>query len=189
MLTARSIEEAHIYLDLHVCEACGEPRFEPQHWLEDRDGQFVAVYEGACPACGAPRRTEFALPEEQVPPPAIGDERPSVIIDPGEFFWISDRAASKVPGDVSRLSDRELIEARVRMQSAVAALEEVIKFLPPDAERVPAAAFVSEAGVALNTAQPNRFERDALENRLSSYRAGLAHLTALSREAAAGRRP
>ncbi len=173
MLKARSTAETWLYLELHGCE-CGVSQFEPEHWLESRDGALVAVYQGSCPACGTRRRIEFSLADAQeVPAPAIGGETPSEIIDAGEFLLLSDRAAASVPVDLSGLTDRQLAVARERMTRAIVALQEVMKFIPSGADQVPESALRVADSRALYREHPERFTRTELNTRLRSYREGM----------------
>jgi hypothetical protein len=178
MLVARTPEEARLYMDLHPCE-CDGAGFEPAHWLEDRDGTMVAVYEGQCPGCGRTRRFEFALdPAEAPPPPAYGGADPSQIIDPGEFLRMGDHYASRYPADPPDDPPGTRDAARRAMAYAVATTDEVLKFIPPGRDRVPGSAFTSDLGRAMYRASPERFERIALLRRLALFREILGDLTA-----------
>jgi hypothetical protein len=161
MLIARSAPECRLYIDLNPC-SCGEWSFDVRHTLRSGpDGALIAVYEGACPRCGLPRRFEFALdPATPPPPPAYGGPRPSRIICPGQFALVADHA--------SRASGRDAL-AR-----AIAAQQEVIKFIPAGADEVPAEAFTSWEGRALYAREPGRFRRYRLEAVAEAYRDALA---------------
>jgi hypothetical protein len=154
VFTARSIQEAALYVDLHPCEcgAAGELTFS----VIDRDGQPVAVYEGVCASCGRTRRFEFLVPAEPVPGPAYGGAEPSAIVDAGEFLWYSDRAAEQA----FRLSDAtagsEVARGRSALDVALAALDEVAKFIPAGADAVPRELIGSELGRAVYDADPER---------------------------------
>lgn len=174
MLIARSAQEAHLYMDLHVC-VCGATQFDRQHRLEDRAGTLVSVYEGTCPQCGRTRSYEFALPDGlPVAPPAFGGSEPSQIIDPGEFLWVSDQVATdsglrllNTPRDTHR-------DLRPATAYALAALEEVAKFLPEGADRIPEDRFVSERGREIYAKDPTRFERKDIQFALDLSRRILA---------------
>jgi hypothetical protein len=172
MLSARSVEEARLYLDLHGCE-CGERDFAFDHRLEQDGGSLVAVYSGTCPSCGTPRTVTFTLASDLLPAGVIGGPAPSRIIDPGEFLWLSDAAASEVPVDLSGMSGQQLRDARQVMERAIAALGEVVKFIPSGRDDVPVEAFTSELGKELRRERPERFHRSDIEERLRSYQAGL----------------
>jgi hypothetical protein len=37
---ARTSSEAHLYMDLHPCEVCGEHDFDPSGWVIALDGEL-----------------------------------------------------------------------------------------------------------------------------------------------------
>jgi hypothetical protein len=169
MQIARSSAECHLYIDLHPC-ACGDPSVPAPHRLESRDHGLVAVYAGPCPRCGTARRFELTLDPEIVPAGTFGGTQPSQLIDAGQYLAVADAAARAVPANTSRLDDRARQQARAQMRRAVAALEEVLKFIPPGAEHVPGDALFSAAGKALHQAEPGRFRKARLEAVLRAYR-------------------
>lgn len=59
------------------------------------------------------------------------------------------------------------------MAYVVAAYEEMLKFLPPGQDAIPASAFVSEVGKARYRRDPRNYERDILEMNVSDARAVL----------------
>ena len=152
MLYARSSPECHLYMRLHPC-VCGEARLAGEHRVELRGGNLVAVYDGPCARCGAPRDFAFVLDPEIPPGGAYGGAGRSAIIDPGEFIAVADEAA--------RRND---------LDGAIAALEEVLKFVPDGADRVPVEAFRRDGGLAAYEAEPGRFRRIRLEAVLATYR-------------------
>jgi hypothetical protein len=168
-------------MDLHAC-SCGETRFEAGHVLrEDAEGRLLAVYRGTCPRCGLPRQFTFALDQSvPPPPPAYGGARPSQIIDPGEFLLVADQAAASAtlePDAAATPSQAE--QMRLALATAVAALDEVLKFIPEGESAVPAAAFTSPAGRAAYTREPGRFSRPRLEATAAAHRTTLAaHIAA-----------
>ena len=175
MLVARSSAECHLYMDLHPCR-CGNLDFEPEHWLEQNGEHLVARYQGICPGCGAKRSFEFVLdPQMPPPPPAYGGDRPSQIIDPGQFLHVSQQLAGAVPADPADLGpDEDPEEARELLRMAIAALEEVLKFIPEGADRVPEEAFTAPEGWMIYHREPGRFRRGRLEAVLEAYRHTLA---------------
>ncbi|SHI12738.1 hypothetical protein [Streptomyces sp. 3214.6] len=180
MLTARSAFEAHLYMDLHPCE-CGSGDFERQHRLEQHGDDIVAVYEGACRQCGTTRRFTFRMAEEiPPPPPAFGGSEPSQIIDPGEFAEIAFRISESAGVKLLNTPESEHYQLRDAVAYAVAAFEEIPKFIPPGEDAVPASAFTSEVGKARYRREPRKFERDILEMNIRQARAVLADIDEVS---------
>jgi hypothetical protein len=171
MLISRSTEESHLYMSLHPC-GCGEADFEWQeHAMTLREGSFVSVYAGACGRCGRHRSFEFALaPEPSPPPPALGGDSPSQIIDPGEFLQTSEAFAATVPADPEQLGDDEFNGAQDALAFAAACLDEVLKFIPPGADAVPPTAFHTDAGRRTYQQSPERFTRTRVETTRDTLR-------------------
>ncbi|MFI5796778.1 hypothetical protein [Streptomyces sp. NPDC051677] len=180
MLTARSSSEAHLYMDLHACE-CGSGDFERRHRLEQHGDDIVAVYEGVCRQCGTTRRFTFRMAEENPPPPpAFGGPEPSKIIDPGEFADVAFRISESAGVELLNTPESEHHKLRNPVAYAVAAFEEIPKFIPPGEDAVPAAAFTSEAGKARYEREPRKFERKILEMNIKRARAVLAGIDEVS---------
>lgn len=175
MLIARSSPECRLYMELRAC-SCGEAWFEAGHVLrEDPEGRLLAVYRGICPRCALPRRFTFVLDEAAPPPPpAFGGPAPSRIICPGEFLLLADRAAASAALAPEHGADPERAEhARAALATAVAAAEEVLKFIPDGGSCVPEASFTSQAGRAAYAREPGRFSRASLEETVAERRAAL----------------
>jgi hypothetical protein len=175
MLVARSAPECRLYLDLHPC-SCGETAFDVRHTLRTGpDGALLAVYEGPCSRCGLPRRFVFALdPATPPPPPAYGGPRPSQIICPGQFALAADRAASSAELVPAGAPPARRAQSREALARAVAAQQEVVKFVPAGSDEVPAGAFTSPEGRALYAREPGRFRRSRLEAVAAAYRDALS---------------
>jgi hypothetical protein len=164
---ARTSAEAHLYMDLRPCE-CGETAFPRAGAIIELGGEELGSrYGGECPGCEAHREFLFRLPAEAVLPPAgsvvYGDGTPSELLDPGEWLWVADRYAGSVPADASGLDEVARRQVRTRIAAAVAALDEVLAFVPADADVVPVDAVRSEIGHAVYAEEPGRFDRDRLE--------------------------
>ncbi|HEU0036414.1 MAG TPA: hypothetical protein VFQ53_37635 [Kofleriaceae bacterium] len=169
MLIARSSPECHLYIELHPC-TCGESELRTKHHLASSDDGLVAVYEGTCPRCGAERRFDLVLDPEIPPGDKFGGDRPSKIIDAGQFLAVADAAAKAVPANTSALDGPARQRARWLMTRAANAIEEVLKFIPPGADRVPAEALFTAAGKEVYLAEPGRFRKLRLEAVLGVYR-------------------
>jgi len=162
-------------MELHPCE-CGTAAFEQRHWLEERGDDLVAVYEGPCRGCKRTRRFDLRLIDDLPPaPPAFGGPEPSQLIDPGEFLRAAERFAEKVPRDAVSRPLHERAAAKRELAVAIAALDEVLKFIPDGGDRVPAASF-RDGGRAVYDAEPGRFERLHLETMIAAYRRRLSEL-------------
>jgi len=176
MLRPRTNAEAHLYMDLHPCPDCGTSEFDRDNALVERGGELVSVFDGACRGCGKQRSFEFAIADDLTP--AAGDaywggSRPSAIICPGQFLSLADDCAHRVPAAVDGLDDATLARARRDLETAIVAMEEVLKFIPAGRDDVPRHAFQSAVGKALLLAEPGRFRRVRLEAVIGAYR-GLA---------------
>ncbi|GAA4698699.1 hypothetical protein [Phytohabitans rumicis] len=171
---ARTSAEAHLYMELRPCQACGESAFEPSSSIIEADGDLASRYSGACPSCGAAREFTFRLPDDIPLPsdddPSFGDDRPSELLDAGEWLWLGDVLASDAPADPAGLAAPERRLARMDLLTAASALAEVLKFVPPDADAVPPQALWSERGRAVYAAEPGRFRRLRLEAVRDVYR-------------------
>ncbi|RSS52919.1 hypothetical protein EF912_18820 [Streptomyces sp. WAC07061] len=180
MLITRSAQESHLYMDLHAC-VCGANRFDREHHVEDRDGVLVSVYEGACSECGRTRVFEFVFADDRpVAPPAFGGPEPSQIIDPGEFLWVARRLSLASGQRLLNTPNAEHREIRPTVAYAAAALEEVVKFLPEEADRIPEERFTSELGREMYAQDPSRFKRAFLVSTLERDRKILAGIDRVS---------
>jgi hypothetical protein len=159
MKLARTNLEAHLAMDLAPC-ACGETRFARQSAVLRRGDDLCSRYTGACAKCGAAREFVFRIPEEILHPipgeVRYGGAEPSELLDPGEWLAVADLHAKR--------------STRGDLAIAIAAMEEILKFAAPGAERVPEAAFTSERGRAVLATEPGRFRIARLEIVLKTYR-------------------
>jgi hypothetical protein len=172
---ARTNAEAHLYIELHPCEACGETEFNPASSVIEADGDLASRYAGPCPRCGTPREFLFRIPEEIILPdldePVFGDERPSVLIDAGEWLWLADLIARSTPAQPEAgMTALDRRQARVDLRTAAAAVGEAAKFVPADGDAVPAEAIWSSRGQAVYHDEPGRFRRRRLDVVQQTYR-------------------
>jgi hypothetical protein len=158
-LPARTDAEAHLYMDLRPC-SCGEVQFDRHASEVTEEGVPCSRYAGPCARCGLPR--EFVFERPGTPRPSRGDavafggSEPSRLLDPGEWMMAALERARRQPG------------TREDLAFARAAVEEVVKFLPAGADRVPAEAF-TERGRAIRDAEPGRFRRVRLDATLQAW--------------------
>jgi hypothetical protein len=175
---ARTYDEAYLYISLRPC-ICGETEFE------DRTSQTVAAggvsakrISGHCANCGRYREFTFRMSDESREISfeiryGIGDE-PSQLLDPGEWLGISDAAtlAAQERLDFGELNENDdVTRVYYLLTSALAAVEETMKFLPggpsgdgtaADGEMIPEGAFRSQADRLVFEAVPERFQRGRL---------------------------
>lgn len=174
---ARTNAEAHIYLDLHPCEQCDSPEFARTSSVIEVGGERASEYRGPCASCGRDRLVVFRLPAEVfLPAPGqvyFGAGR-SELLDPGEWLAVADAYALATP-EAAAPTDRD--RAKVQVSTAAAALDQVLAFVPADADEVPYEAIRTERGRAVYDAEPGRFGRERLEVVRASYRDQVAELS------------
>jgi hypothetical protein len=171
---ARTPAEAHLYMDLHLCSACGGRGFVGDSAVALVEGELCSRYSGYCTRCGVERDYTFRLPAE----PWLGLERdvvfggsePSELLDAGEWLLVADLAVGR----------RDAADEDLAL--AASALDEVLKFVPPGAEAVPADAIRTEDGRAVYEREPGRFRRDRLEAVAATYRRIVAEMRGESGE-------
>jgi len=174
-LTARSAEEADLYMSLHPCPSCGvaTPRLTSR--IESRGRGLVSIYQGVCPSCELPRRFDFTLADD-LPPASTddavvyGDGRSS-LLDPGQFVLVAERLARTVPARLEGLDAAARGRATYALQMAIGALDEAMKFIPTAEDSVPESAITSRAGWAVYDLEPGRFTRVRLQAVRDAYRA------------------
>ncbi|WP_433789485.1 hypothetical protein [Actinoplanes sp. CA-252034] len=163
----RSATEAHLFMDLHGCDVCGEEEFERDFAVIVVDGELCSRYSGVCPECGDPREFTFRLPEETPIPdpdePSFGGERPSELLDAGEWLWVADTIAAGTPAEPAGMDDQQRRRARYDLLTAAAAAAEARKFVAFGADAVSPGALWSPTGRAVYEAEPGRFSLQRLE--------------------------
>ncbi|MEU4603393.1 hypothetical protein AB0F43_10475 [Kribbella sp. NPDC023972] len=154
---ARTRDEARLFLDLTPCE-CGSTDADWQHGTGVVDGELASVYDASCADCGAERTYSFGLPERETGGdyPNFGGPEPSQLLDPGRWLELADQLASMLPPD-----DPETRAEALAI--AAASVCEILKFIPADADAVPAEAFWTEQGRRVYDEQPGRFQRARLQ--------------------------
>jgi hypothetical protein len=167
---ARTYDEAYLFMDLRPCP-CGESEFERSSTSTPGDGGPVIRFTGTCPNCGRRREFTFRMPEEL---PELDFEvnygpagEPSQLLDAGEWLGVAELyeavARERLGGaDDRELDDDEVTRTYYLLSSAVAATDEVLKFLPAEAPAVPDTAFWSQAGRLAYESSPDRFTRESL---------------------------
>lgn len=162
----RTFNEAILYIRLRPC-GCGETEAGWEHVAMTLDDAPARYFNGACHNCGRTREFTLAMPGDALPREDVvfgeGVEY-SQVIDPGEWMDVSDMYAKRAE---EMLSDEEFGDGHVELvhyalSSRVSAVDEVLKFLPSNADIVPEWYFRSVTGRAVFEAAPARFARDAL---------------------------
>jgi hypothetical protein len=126
------------------------------------DEQVHERHTGPCQWCGQPREFLFRVPndhEVRLDPADFGGPQPSELLDPGEWMAVAEMAASRPGG--SAPEDFAL---------AAAAVEEALKFLPPDSDEIPARAFHSRVGREAYARMPERYTRGRLGAIAAAFR-------------------
>jgi hypothetical protein len=164
---ARTVAEAHLFMDLHPCDVCGEEQFDRTAAVILVDGELLSRYTGTCPQCGNPREFTFRIPDETPLPdpdePSFGAEPRSELLDAGEWLWVADEIARTIPAEPDGMSPEERSYARREIATAAAAVAEARKFVPSGADAVPREELWSPSGRAVYDAEPGRFDVQRLE--------------------------
>lgn len=172
---ARTNAEAHLYMALTPCQVCGATEFAPEHAVIVADGDLASQYAAPCPRCETPREFVFRIPEEVTVPdpqePTFGDERPSELLDAGQWLALADRFSGGVPAESApELPADQRRQARDDLRSAAAAIAEVIKFVPADEDTISSDLLWSDSGRAVYNREPGRFRRQRLAAVRQTYR-------------------
>ncbi|MCI4065041.1 hypothetical protein MRQ36_21735 [Micromonospora sp. R77] len=172
-LPARTHHEAHLHLDLTPCPCGGRGGEISSAGVDLGDDDEVGRrYTQTCTACGASRAVVYRLPSVPYVPAGplgfgYGDREPSRLIDAAQWLWVADRYAALVPPGARDLPPADRDRARGRLVAATAALDEVLKFVPPGASRVPEEAVWTPMGRALRERDGARLDA----GRISAVRA------------------
>jgi hypothetical protein len=129
-------------------------------------GDLASRYRGRCPSCDTEREFVFRIPEDVLFPPEdrirYGDDRPSELIDAGEWVWLADYITTRIPADPAEIPAEDRARVRYDLTAAVAAMEEALKFVPAGADRLPPDALWTDRGREVYQARPSRFIRGVL---------------------------
>lgn len=166
-------------MELHPCP-CGETDFGTTSTLAFDAGVWMVRYVGQCVECGRPRAFEFRQPDEITVPAEASwadTDQPSELLDAGEWLWVADRYAAVPVEDLGGTqAERDLL--RTDLLAAIGAIDEVLKFIPAGASRVPDSAFWSDRGRRMRAQEPDRFGRMRLLAAREAYVSQLADLGA-----------
>ena len=175
---ARTFNEAILFIRLRPC-GCGEMEADWQDVALSVSGQPARYFTGACANCGRPREFTVAMPAgaERRDDVVYGDgDEPSQLIDPGEWLGVSDlygQRAEEVLTDEQFGGPDDVNVVYFALSARVSALDEILKFMPANADVMPEWLCRSITGRAVFEANPNRFSRDALLAEHAALRANL----------------
>jgi hypothetical protein len=165
---ARTYDEVYLYLGLRPC-VCGETEIDERVSATVSVGGVLAErFSGECTNCGRFREFTFQMAENS---PEIssdvcyGGDEPSRLLDPGEWLGVAELYTSVVDelladGDLD--DDDELTRTYFLLTSALAATDEVAKFIPAGDDAVAEGSFWSHAGRMVFEAAPQRFVRESI---------------------------
>lgn len=166
---ARTYDEVNLYVSLRPC-VCGETEFEDQTSEAVLFGAVEAErFDFYCVSCARLREFTFQMSDRPREISfdvryGVGDE-PSRLIDAGEWLAVSElyglAAATELDGEGPADADG-VTALYYTLTSAIAALDEVVKFLAPDTGAVPESAFWTPGGRMMFEAEESRFTRESL---------------------------
>jgi hypothetical protein len=175
---ARTFNEAILFIRLRPC-GCGEMEAAWQDVALTLSGQPARYFTGACANCGRSREFTIAMPADADRRDDVvygtGDE-PSQVIDPGEWLGVSDlygQRAEEVLTDENFGGPDDVNVVYFALSARVSALDEILKFMPANADVMPEWLCRSITGRTVFEANPNRFSRDALLAEHAALRANL----------------
>lgn len=158
-------------MSLHPCQ-CGESAMtDVGQGLFQTEQGVGDEHHGVCAGCGRNRRFVFRVPS-MLPraPDRYGGSDPSQIIDAGEWRAIS----LAYMGKLDHVRD-DVDQMREVLQGALAAYQEMLKFIPPGEQQMPDSAFFTERGRRVRADErPGSFTRLFLEAMVDGVRADLA---------------
>jgi hypothetical protein len=173
---ARTNAEAHLYMDLAPCPDCGARECAPvERGIIEAEGDLASWYVGTCPQCGRTREFKFRLPEDVIIPdpknPVFGDERPSELLDAGQWLWLADLITRSSPAEpTADMTAEQRRKVRTDLLTAASAISEAVKFVAPGMETVPGTALWTGQGREVYEREPGRFHRRRLEVVQRTYR-------------------
>jgi hypothetical protein len=175
LLWARTYAEAHLYILLHV--PVGDPAPDPVVEKDidvAGDGAIVRHRDIEVHVRGRARNFPgWGIGNRVYSYP---DDAPSTIIDAGTWWWVAHRIAEEIKVLLETygappLDAQQYATVLDCLHAAANTAEEVLKFLPADAEQVPVRAFWTPFGQAVLRQKPAVFfGRDSLEAVAHEYR-------------------
>lgn len=175
---ARTLAEAFVYLELTLPPGDEPLDLRRRTTLHTEDDRYVLAFDG--PYQDEPVTAEVAVPVAAQRAAEADDAAPgfgpglSTLIDAGQWAGVELYHRDAVTTALDRLADEplgrdeywDLMEA---LGQAHRCVTEVLKFLPDDADAVPADAFWTEDGRRLAELNPELFARRRLEDARAEY--------------------
>ncbi len=168
---ARTSHEAYLHMDLTPCR-CGNRGGETTSVTTELPGGGLGRrYIRTCNLCGVATDFLYRLPDEPLTAAgfAYGGDEPSELLDAAQWLWTADRYAAAVPANASVLPADERRVARGRLAAAVAAIDEILKFVAPGGERVPGWAVWTPMGEAMRAVEGERLDAGRLRAVRDAY--------------------
>jgi hypothetical protein len=178
---ARTNDEAYLYMNMRPC-VCGVDELADRSIATGTaDGVVWKQFSGRCAGCGRERQFTFEMPEISEARFEVRygpHDEPSHIIDAGEWLaaaeMFSTAAQERLDGGEPR-DDDEVTRTYYLLTSALAAVEEAMKFLPQAGDAIPEGAFWTPAGRMFFEAAPDLFTRHRLAEQQSELRKRVDH--------------
>ncbi|MEH1013637.1 hypothetical protein V6U90_11055 [Micromonospora sp. CPCC 206060] len=178
MIEARTLAEAYLYLELTLPAGDDAVDYDRHTTLDRRDDEhYLLRFDG--PYGDRHWNIEVTVPlashrAADGPMLCYGSGR-SRLLDAGQWYAIEDGYAGMARTGLTRLAhsgpDEATYQAVVAAWDAArAAADEIAKFLPPDAEEIPAEAFWTDHGRSVRAARPEAFRRARLDTARDGYR-------------------
>lgn len=167
----RSVEEVQFAAGMRPCPTCGYA--ESFDWQNQREGaRWIA--SARCPRCQAGLRFEMSSPDDlDAYRPAsldLGGFGASEVIGPEVFHAEIDRCAALVSMRGAEIDDTVRNRTSDAIRRVRICLNELAKFLPPDALAIPDVALRSQDARADRRARPERYTRAWIEAELLHWR-------------------
>jgi hypothetical protein len=167
---ARSLVEAHVYLDLVASGAEGGAAAERAVLAEEEEGWLVRLDDTEV-------FVPYAAEAEAREADATFGTGVSELIDPGQWMLLAAtyarRALEAAMHYAADPSSGQYDEVVADWRFAADAVEEALKWLPDGAGELPPESFQSEMGRAAFEREPERFTRATMDDDLAYYRAAL----------------
>lgn len=160
---ARSLIEAHFFLDLH-----GYERQERYQWKEERDGAVFWALLGKKPN-GQQERFEFTIDTEQpLPQDGYFGPGPSPLLGPIELLQQATSLIQSANQPIENLSHEELTQAARTAEFACLLISEALRHYTQE-DAFPEASLKTDQERQIFAYEPDRFSRSRVEEAARAY--------------------